>query len=158
MGFRPRDPHGEIRAGILSRIPVLRSQMVGWRPIWWQKGVTWGPLGFRARPAHPAHGTEFYGKSAAADPSTESAKKGPTLEPQQNLIWMKLINQGPKGPKAGSEGAIWDSFRIHFGALGLHLRPLGAVWSHLGAYGSLGHISTGLLVERVVRTWLCFLA
>ena len=43
LGFRPRDPHGEIRAGILRRIPVSRSQMVGWRPIWWQKGVNWGP-------------------------------------------------------------------------------------------------------------------
>ena len=52
LGFGPRDPHGEIRAGILCRIPVLKSQMVGWRPIWWQKGVTWGPLGFRAQPAH----------------------------------------------------------------------------------------------------------
>ena len=54
LGFRPWDPHGEIRAGILCRIPVLKSQMVGWRPIWWQKGVTWGPLGFRAQPAHLA--------------------------------------------------------------------------------------------------------
>merc|ERR1712138_6324 len=53
LAFRPRDPHGEIRAGILCRIPVLKSQMVGWRPIWWQKGVIWGPLGFRAQPAHP---------------------------------------------------------------------------------------------------------
>ena len=52
LGFGPRDPHGEIRAGILCRIPVLKSQMVGWRPIWWQKGVIWGPLGFRAQPAH----------------------------------------------------------------------------------------------------------
>ena len=56
LGFRPRDPHGEIRAGILRRIPVLKSQMVGWRPIWWQKGVTWGPLAFQAQPAHPACG------------------------------------------------------------------------------------------------------
>ena len=53
LGFRPRDPHGEIRAGILSRIPVLKSRMVGWRPVWWQKGVIWGPLGFRAALAHP---------------------------------------------------------------------------------------------------------
>ena len=59
LGFRPWDPHGEIRAGILRRIPVSRSQMVGWRPIWWQKGVTWGPLGFRARPAHPAGGEKM---------------------------------------------------------------------------------------------------
>ena len=27
LGFRPRDPHGEIRAGILCQIPVLKSQM-----------------------------------------------------------------------------------------------------------------------------------
>ena len=53
LGFGPRDPHGEIRAGILCRIPVLKSQMVPRRPIWWRKGVTWGPLGFRAQPAHP---------------------------------------------------------------------------------------------------------
>ena len=52
LGFRPRDPHGEIRTGILSRIPVLKSQMVGWRPIWWRKGVIWDPVGFRAQPAH----------------------------------------------------------------------------------------------------------
>ena len=39
LGFGPQDPHGEIRAGIMCRIPVLKSQMVGWRPIWWQKGV-----------------------------------------------------------------------------------------------------------------------
>ena len=24
-----------------------------WRPIWWPKGVIWGPLGFRAALAHP---------------------------------------------------------------------------------------------------------
>merc|ERR1711965_349388 len=63
LGFGPRDPHGEIRAGILCRIQVLKSQMVGWRPIWWRKGVTWGPLGFRAQPAprgpHGAHGAPW---------------------------------------------------------------------------------------------------
>ena len=31
-------PHGEIRAGIIRRIPVPVSQVVGRRPIWWQKG------------------------------------------------------------------------------------------------------------------------
>ena len=56
LGFRPRDPHGEIRAGILRILPPEMSKTVGWRPIWWQKGVIWGPLGFRARPAHPAGG------------------------------------------------------------------------------------------------------
>merc|ERR1711995_232387 len=65
LGFRPRDPHGEIRAGILCRIPVLKSQMVGWRPIWWQKGVIWGPLGFRAQPAHPAGGRAAGGRAVA---------------------------------------------------------------------------------------------
>ena len=39
LGFRPRDPHGEIWAGILRRILVSRSKIVGWRPIWWQNGV-----------------------------------------------------------------------------------------------------------------------
>ena len=52
LGFHPRDPHSEILAGILRRIPVLMSQMVGWRSIWSQKGVIWGPFGFRAQPAH----------------------------------------------------------------------------------------------------------
>ena len=52
FGFRPQDPHSEIRAGILRRFPVCMSQMVGRRHIWWQKGVAWGPLGFRAQPAH----------------------------------------------------------------------------------------------------------
>ena len=28
LGFGPRDPHGEIQAGILSRMLVLKSQMV----------------------------------------------------------------------------------------------------------------------------------
>ena len=51
-GSRPRDPHGEIRAGILCRILVLKSKMVGWRPIWWQKGEIRCPLGFRAQPAY----------------------------------------------------------------------------------------------------------
>ena len=50
--FRPRDPHGEIRAGILRRIPAPVPQMVGWRLIWWQKGWTCGPLGFRPQLAH----------------------------------------------------------------------------------------------------------
>ena len=53
LGFRPRDPYGEIRAGILRILPPEMSKTVGWRPIWWQKGVTWGPLGFRAQLAHP---------------------------------------------------------------------------------------------------------
>ena len=53
LGFRPRDPHGEIRAGILRILPPEMSKTVGWRPIWWQKGVILGPLGFRARLAHP---------------------------------------------------------------------------------------------------------
>ena len=52
LGFRPRDPRGEILARILRRIPVFMSQMVGWRPIWWQKSVIGDPLGFRAQPAH----------------------------------------------------------------------------------------------------------
>ena len=53
LGFRPRDHHGEIQAGILRGIPVSMSQMVRWRPIWWQRCVIWSPLGFRARTALP---------------------------------------------------------------------------------------------------------
>ena len=44
---------GEIRAEILRRSPLRMSKMVGWRPIWCQKGMILGPLGFRARLAHP---------------------------------------------------------------------------------------------------------
>jgi len=69
LGFSPWDPHGVIRAGILCRIPVSRSKMVGWRPIWWQKGVTWGPLGFWARPAHPAGGRRAGGGRLAVAPT-----------------------------------------------------------------------------------------
>ena len=65
FGFRPRDPHGEIRSGILRPGPVSKCQMVGWRPIWWQKGVIWGPLGFRAQPAHPAGGRRAGGRAVA---------------------------------------------------------------------------------------------
>ena len=32
--------HGGLRAEIPHTTPVLMSQMVGWRPFWWQKGVT----------------------------------------------------------------------------------------------------------------------
>ena len=53
IGIQAPGPHGEIRAGILFRIPGLKSQMVGWRPIWWQKGVTWGPLGSPRGPIGP---------------------------------------------------------------------------------------------------------
>ena len=53
LGFRPRDPHGKIGAGILCWVPVPLSQIVGWRAIWVQKYVIWGPLGFWAKPAHP---------------------------------------------------------------------------------------------------------
>ena len=34
LGFRPRDPHGEIRARILRILPPEMSKTVGWRPIW----------------------------------------------------------------------------------------------------------------------------
>ena len=43
-----REPPGEIRAEILRGFPVPESQMVPRRPIWRQKGVIWGPLGFQA--------------------------------------------------------------------------------------------------------------
>ena len=34
LGFRPWDPHGEIRAGILRISALEMSKTVGWRPIW----------------------------------------------------------------------------------------------------------------------------
>ena len=47
------DTPSEIRAEILCLLAVGRVQMVARRPIWWQKNVIWGPLGFRAQLAHP---------------------------------------------------------------------------------------------------------
>ena len=52
LRLRGWDLSSEIRAGILHRTPPRMSKMVRWRPIWWQKGPIWGPLGFRAQPAH----------------------------------------------------------------------------------------------------------
>ena len=46
-------PPSQNRAAILHLGAVSMSQMVARRPIWWQKGWLWGPLGFRAQPAHP---------------------------------------------------------------------------------------------------------
>ena len=45
-------PYSDVRTGILWPGPVGRLQMVLRRLIWWQKAVIWGPLGFRAQPAH----------------------------------------------------------------------------------------------------------
>ena len=53
LSSRGRDLSGEIRAEILHRTPLRMSKTVGWRPDWCQKGVIWGPLGFRAALAHP---------------------------------------------------------------------------------------------------------
>ena len=53
LRLRGWDPPSEIRAAILWPGAVGRVQMVAWRPIWWQKGWFWGPLGFRAQLAHP---------------------------------------------------------------------------------------------------------
>ena len=51
--LRGWDPPSEIRAEILCLLVVGRVQMVARRPIWWQKGVIWGPLVVRAALAHP---------------------------------------------------------------------------------------------------------
>ena len=53
LRLRGWDPPSEIRAAILRLLVVSRSQMVARRPIWWQKGWFWGPLGFRAALAPP---------------------------------------------------------------------------------------------------------
>ena len=53
MSLRGWDLSGEIRAEIPHRTPLRMCKMVGWRPDWCQKGVIWGPLGFRAALAHP---------------------------------------------------------------------------------------------------------
>ena len=53
MGFRPQDPDGELWAKTLRILPPEMAKTVRWRPIRWQKGVTWGPSGFWAQPAHP---------------------------------------------------------------------------------------------------------
>ena len=51
--LRGWDPPSQNRAAILRLGAVSMSKMVARRPIWWQKGWFWGPLGFRAQPAHP---------------------------------------------------------------------------------------------------------
>ena len=56
LRLRGCHPPSEIRAEILWPGPVSISKMVARRPIWWQKNWFWGPLGFRAQPAHPAGG------------------------------------------------------------------------------------------------------
>ena len=53
LRLRGWDPPSENRAVFLRRLAVTKSQMVPRRPIWWQKGWFWGPLGFRAALAHP---------------------------------------------------------------------------------------------------------
>ena len=53
LRLRGRDPHGEIRAEILCRMPAWMSKTEGWRPIWLQIWLIWGQLGFRAQLAHP---------------------------------------------------------------------------------------------------------
>ena len=53
LRLRGRDPPSQNRAAILRLGAVSMSKMVARRPIWWQKGVIWGPLGFRAALAHP---------------------------------------------------------------------------------------------------------
>ena len=52
LRLRGWDLSGEIRAEILRISPLRMSKMVGWRPIWCQKGVIFGPMGFRAQLAH----------------------------------------------------------------------------------------------------------
>ena len=44
LRLRGWDLSGEIRAEILRISPPRMSKMVGWRPIWGQKGVILGPL------------------------------------------------------------------------------------------------------------------
>ena len=53
LRLRGWDLSGEIRAKILQIFPLGLCKTVGWRPIWCQKGVFLGPLGFQARLAHP---------------------------------------------------------------------------------------------------------
>ena len=56
LRLRGRDPPSQNRTAILRLGAVSMSKMVARRPIWWQKGVIWGPLGFRAQLAHPCAG------------------------------------------------------------------------------------------------------
>ena len=145
-GFGPRDPHGEIRAGILCRIPVLKSQMVGWRPIWWQKGVTWGPLGFRAWPAHPAGGRRAGGRSRQLRPHWCPPTHPRLLSPcRGGQPWNSpgypgdLGSRGSQGPSAplrtprvpvGPWGSLYQALRRRPGGPGPgypgDLGPLGA--------------------------------
>ena len=60
LRLRGWDPPSENCAVFLRRLAVTKSQMVPRRPIWWQKGWFWGPLGFRAALAHPWAGSGAY--------------------------------------------------------------------------------------------------
>ena len=66
LSLRGWDLSGEIRAEILHRTPLRMSKTVGWRPDWYQKGVIWGPLGFRAALAHPNQPTNHFFSSSPA--------------------------------------------------------------------------------------------
>ena len=53
MRLRGRDPPSDLRAEILRISALVVSKPVGWRPNLCQKGVIWGPLGFRTQLARP---------------------------------------------------------------------------------------------------------
>ena len=84
-------------------IPGLKSQMVGWRPIWWQKGVIWGPLGFWAQPAH----------------------LNPPFRTPPFILHKPLGPLGPWDPWAASHGRHLGPWAPWAASHGRHLGPLG---------------------------------
>ena len=76
LRLRGLDLSGEIRAEILRSFPLGSCKTVGWRPIWCQKGVILGPLGFRARLAHPNQPSRIQARSRP-DPGQIQARSRP---------------------------------------------------------------------------------
>ena len=127
--MRGRDLSGEIRAEILRNFPPGMSKMVLWRPNWCQKGAFLGPLGFRARLAHPNQ---------------------PTNQPfiffhhHQPCVAIMCLSQGPIWPIFSSSSSAMCGHHVsQFGLISFILIRFSKQWFYLGepphAPDSTGH-------------------
>ena len=147
MRLRGRDPPGEIRSEILPLGAVPRSQMVLRRPIWGQKGVIWGPLGFRAQPAHPwAQNLALAWLACLLCPALAWSGLGLSCLPcqqQQRAAFggQLLLNQegkagktglGQTKPRQGTTGKPAKP-KQDFGTQGAPRGPMGLPWDFHGA-------------------------
>ena len=74
--------------------------MVPCRPIWWQKGWIWGPLGFWAQPAHPVGSA--VGRAGGRDNSDPTVVPPLPHPSPPKPVGLRLSDPpgGPKGPWA----------------------------------------------------------